>query len=489
MKPSVPQFHSRSRFTPPRLALFLCVLAAPVAWASAQGGHHDPFAFILLELAILIGVAVMGRWAARRAGQPTVLGELLAGVIIGNVGVWFGLPFFELVMNMDVAGAVVREAWTSGTSTLEAATTLFPNAQDADALVISLMSGPDAPRVIVMAIAIWMFSNLGVILLLLMVGLESSVAEMKQAGLNALLVAFIGVAAPMLLGVGAGALLLPESSIAVHLFLGATLSATSVGITARVLKDMGKLGMPEAKIILSAAVIDDILGLIILAVVVGVIASGTIQLPEIARIALLSLTFIGVILILGDRFAALGVRLLARIEQQHLKLLFPIGLAFALAWLANQIELATIVGAFAAGLVVRDAYFADPEISDKTIEETIAPLEATFAPIFFVLMGMQVDLATFADPATIGIAGALCLVAIASKAIAGVAAGAGMDGLSVGLAMVPRGEVGLIFANIGKSLGVVSDSIFAAIVIMVMVTTFVAPIALRWSLTRGRTDA
>ncbi|MGI9325192.1 MAG: cation:proton antiporter [Pseudomonadales bacterium] len=482
MNTPAPRFRSRSVLG--RVAIGLCILAPALAWASAEGGHQDPFAFILLELAIVVAVAMAGRSAARSTGQPTVLGELLAGVLLGNLGVWLGLPFFELVMNMDVAGAVVREAWTTGTSTLEAAQGLFPNAQGAEALVIGLLSGPDAPRLIIMTIAIWMFSNFGVILLLLMVGLESSVDEMKQSGLNALLVAFIGAALPMLLGYGAGVLLLPDAGTAAHLFLGATLTATSVGITARVLKDMGKLGMPEAKIILGAAVIDDILGLVILAVVVGIIASGTFQFAEVGRIALLSLAFIGVVMVLGERLAALGVRVFARIEQQHLKLLFPIGLAFVLAWLANQIELATIVGAFAAGLVLHDVYFADADSKDTTIEQTIAPLEATFAPVFFVLMGMQVNLATFTDPATIGIAGALCVVAIASKAIAGIAAGAGMDRLSVGLAMVPRGEVGLIFANIGKAVGVVSDSIFAAIVMMVMVTTFIAPIALRWSLTR-----
>jgi len=475
--------------------LFLfCLAPFTVAFASGDGGgHYDPFAFILLELTIVIAVAMFGRWAARRANQPTVLGELLGGVIIGNLGVWLGLPFFQLVMNMDVAGAIAREAWSTGQSFVDAARHLFPTAvnipESAQAQVIGLMSGPDAPRLIVMILAIWMFSNLGVILLLLMVGLESSVTEMKRSGFNALLVALVGVVAPLALGHVAGVWLLPEAGMPTHLFLAATLCATSVGITARVLKDMDKLNLPEAKIILGAAVIDDVLGLVILAVVVGIITSGSVNIAEVGRIALLSLGFIAVVMILGERIAASGVRLFARIEQQQLRLLFPIGLAFVMAWLANQIELATIVGAFAAGLVLNDVYFSGNGGGEQKLEETLAPIEAIFAPVFFVLMGMQVDLETFTDPGTLGLAGALCVVAIVSKAVTGFAAGRGMDRLSVGFAMMPRGEVGLIFANVGKGLGVVSDSIFAAIVIMIMVTTFIAPMALRWSLNREHNPA
>ena len=465
-----------------------------VAYAndSDGGGHHDPFAFIMLELTIVIAVAMLGRWSARKVNQPTVLGELLGGVIIGNLGIWFGLPFFQIVMNMDIAGAITREAWSTGQSFIDAAYHLFPAAvnipESAHAQIVELLSSPIAPRLIAMTIAIWMFSNLGVILLLLMVGLESSVIEMKRSGFTALMVALSGVVAPLALGYGAGVWLLPEAGMPTHLFLAATLCATSVGITARVLKDIGKLNLPEAKVILGAAVIDDILGLVILAVVVGIIASGSVNLAEVGRIVLLSLGFIAVVMILGERIAAGGVRLFARIEQQHLRLLFPIGFAFIMAWLANQIELATIIGAFAAGLVLNDVYFSDDGKKQK-LEETLAPLEAIFAPVFFVLMGMQVNLATFTDPDTLALAGALCIVAIVSKVIAGFAAGRKLDRLSVGFAMVPRGEVGLIFASIGKGLGVVSDPIFAAIVIMIMVTTFVAPIALRWSLTRGHNSA
>ena len=152
-----------------------------------------------------------------------------------------------------------------------------------------------------------------------------------------------------------------------------------------------------------------------------------------------------------------------------------------MAWLANQIELATIVGAFAAGLILSEDQFKfDQEGEKTTIEGTFQPLEAIFAPIFFVLMGMQVNLNSFLQPGTLLLALTLTIIAIITKALTGVAAGKGRDKLVVGFGMMPRGEVGLIFAGIGKGLGVVNDAVFSAIVIMVMITTFLAPVSLKW---------
>jgi len=306
-------------------------------------------------------------------------------------------------------------------------------------------------------------------------------------GPRALVVAVIGIAVPFALGYLTTTVLLPTAPVAVHLFVGATLSATSVGITARVFQDLRRLQSAEAKLILSAAVIDDVLGLIVLAVVAGVVATGGIHLGEVARITLLSAAFMATVIFLGDRIARRLARAFRRLEPTQTRLLFALTLAFLMGWLANLIGLATIVGAFAAGLIVSDTHFPAREgghdASGETVHALVAPLEQIFAPVFFLLMGMQVNLSTFARPGTLGVAVGLTVAAVAGKVICGLAAGK-TDRLSVGLGMVPRGEVGLIFASVGKGLGVIDAGLFSAVVIMVMVTTMMTPIALKWSLGR-----
>jgi Kef-type K+ transport system membrane component KefB len=353
---------------------------------------------------------------------------------------------------------------------------------------VEALGGDQGGQWAVMTLVIWLLSNLGVMLLLFMVGMESSVEELVGVGPRALVVAVVGIVAPFAAGFATTSLLLPAAPTAVHLFVGATLSATSVGITARVFQDLRRLQSPEAKLILSAAVIDDVLGLIVLAVVAGVVATGGIHLGEVARISLLSAAFMAAVVFLGDRIARRLAGGFRRLEPTQTRLLFALTLAFLMGWLANLIGLATIVGAFAAGLIVSDTHFPAREgeggAPDETVHALIAPLEQIFAPVFFLLMGMQVNLSTLARPGTLGVAAALTAAAVLGKIVCGLVAGK-TDRLSVGLGMVPRGEVGLIFASVGKGLGVIDDALFSAVVIMVMVTTMMTPIALKWSLSRA----
>jgi Kef-type K+ transport system membrane component KefB len=463
--------------------------AVPAEGAEPEPGHTDPFSDILLQLAVVIVAAVFGRWAASRFHQPAVLGELLIGVVVGNIGYWFQRPLFVLVMHLDSVSAVFRSVWNTGLSVSEAIQQVFSAAELAPGgsgeLLVQILTGPGAAKFVLMGFAFWVFSSLGVILLLFMVGLESSVEEMMHVGARATLVAVVGIVAPFLLGVGASAWLLPGSPSSVHLFLGATLAATSVGITARVFKDLNKLHTAEAKVILGAAVIDDILGLIILAVVVGIVATGEVRVTDVARILVLAFMFLVTLIVFGDRIVRRTLSVFGRWERQNLKLLFPLTLCFVAAWMANLIGLAAIVGAFAAGLIVTEKHFEPYGDSRGTATELIAPLEALFAPVFFVLMGMQVNLASFLQPGTVGLALAFVVAALVGKLVAGLPAGRGIDRLSVGIGMIPRGEVGLIFASIGKGLGVVSEGVFSAVVIMVIVTTLITPIGLKWSLARA----
>ena len=453
----------------------------------AGGGHVDPFSLVLIELALVVVVAMIGRWLAGLVAQPAVLGELLIGVLVGNVGYWLGRPFFVMVMHLGDAGLLFRAVWENGVSVSQAAQQIFTEAQMAEggvgAQLVTIMTGASGVQNILMGTSIWMFSSLGVILLLFMVGLESSVSEMVRVGGRAAAVAVVGIVAPLGMGYLCSKWLLPELSTPAHLFLGATFCATSVGITARVFKDLGALQRSEAKIILGAAVIDDVLGLIILAVIVGIVATGEVIPSEIIRISLMSAIFLGAIMLLGERFARGAARVMGILDRSHNKLLFPLALAFALSWVANMIELATIVGAFAAGLILNDDQFDYME-KESTIEELVAPLERIFAPVFFVLMGMQVNVASFLDTNTITLAIVFTVVAIVGKLVAGLPAGPGIRRIAVGIGMVPRGEVGLIFASIGRGLNVVDDAVFSALVVMIMATTLVTPPALKWALPR-----
>jgi Kef-type K+ transport system membrane component KefB len=196
------------------------------------------------------------------------------------------------------------------------------------------------------------------------------------------------------------------------------------------------------------------------------------------------------VIFFGDRIARRLAIVFRRLEPIQTRLLFALTLAFLMGWLANLIGLATIVGAFAAGLIVSDTHFPAREASHapETVRALVAPLEQVLAPVFFLLMGMQVNLSTFARPGALGMAASLTVAAVAGKIICGLAAGK-TDRLSVGLGMVPRGEVGLIFASVGKGLGVIDDALFSAVVIMVMVTTMMTPIALKWSLGRSPAPA
>lgn len=433
----------RSRLPVRLLALAVAVATMPALASGAS--HADPSAPVVAALAVMLLFAKLGGDLATRLGQPAVLGELLMGVVLGNltlVGIGFLAP--------------IR-------------TDVFVD----------------------------MFSRVGVIILLFEVGLESTVSQMLKVGGSALLVACIGVVTPFGLGYAATRWLVPDASSWVALFIGATLTATSVGITARVLKDLEKSQTGEARVILGAAVIDDVLGLVILAVVTGLIGAadqGTeLKGTEIGFILLKAVIFLVGSLALGlwlsPRLFTLASRLRARM------VLLAVGLAFcfALAFLSDFIGLAPIVGAFAAGLILEDVHYQD--LKDKehhTLEELINPISSFLVPIFFVLMGMRTDLQAFTAPGVLSFAAILCIVAVLGKVVAGVGAlGKGLDRLSIGLGMVPRGEVGLIFAGIGAQLTVkgekvVNDRLFSAVVVMVIVTTMVTPPLLKATLGRAQ---
>jgi Kef-type K+ transport system membrane component KefB len=290
--------------------------------------------------------------------------------------------------------------------------------------------------------------------------------------------------------------MLPNEETLVHVFIGATLCATSVGITARVLTDLGKISTREAKIVLGAAVLDDVLGLVILAVVSGVISAantGTeLATMDIAMIILKATAFLLGAIILGGWLSPRVFGLASKLRIKGMLLTVSLSFCFFLAWLANAIELAPIVGAFAAGLILDEVHYKDfIDRGDHKVEDLLHPIAIFLVPVFFVLMGIKVDLSTFGQAEILGFAALLSIAAIIGKMICALGVmERGLDRISVAVGMVPRGEVGLIFAGIGASLvlhghPVISVSVFSAVVIMVIVTTLITPPVLKITLARG----
>jgi Kef-type K+ transport system membrane component KefB len=415
---------------------------------AAIGAHGDPVAPLVLALALILLAAKLGGELAMRIGQPSVLGELVFGVLLGNLTL-VGFDGFEAIK-------------TDGT--------------------------------------IDMLSRLGVLILLFEVGLESTIAQMLRVGLSSLAVATLGVVAPFLLGWGVSAWLLPEASIYLHVFIGATLCATSVGITARVLKDLGRSQSDEARVILGAAVIDDVMGLVILSAVTGLIfaadrgealTAGAVLAP-LAK----AVVFLAGSLTLGVAVAPRLFAVASRMRSAGVLLAVGLAFCFVMSWIANAIELAPIVGAFAAGLILEPIHYETfVDRGEHPLEQLIHPIASFLVPIFFVLMGMRTDLRSFTQPGVPALAVALTVAAIVGKQVCSLGVlRKGVDRLSVGIGMIPRGEVGLIFANIGLGLTVGGEHIvdaasFSAIVVMVIVTTMVTPPALKWSLGRAAENA
>jgi len=316
--------------------------------------------------------------------------------------------------------------------------------------------------------------------LLFLIGLEISLVEMKRVGKYASSVALLGIVLPMLLGMGTMKLLDPSSELARDLFVGGILTATSVGITARVLRDLGRENTEEARIILGAAVIDDVLCLIVLAVVSGLAVTGRISILSILKTTGKASLFLVASLGIGIWLTPRLVRRLSTFGVSNLKLLFGVSFALLLAWLANAAQLATIVGAFAAGMILNG--FFDQEVGGVSLHELLSPIESLIVPLFFVWMGIQVKLEAMASKDVILAGLTLTIVAIIGKVAAGCACPPTLNRLAIGFGMMPRGEVGLIFAGIGKGIGVVDEGLFSAVILLVMVTTVLAPVLLRATL-------
>lgn len=413
-----------------RLIPLMALIPFLVAAAPAEGGVRIEH-FFLVFIAMLVSAKVFGE-LAERIGQPAVLGELVAGVILGGS-----------VLGVIPADGPIHET-------------------------------------------IRIFAEVGVALLLFEIGLETDLKEMFRVGPAASLVAVVGVVSPFLLGflywmiaqpdIGVHAEGITDTMVAI--FVGATLTATSVGITARVLSDLKRIHTPEARVIIGAAVVDDVLGLVILAIVSGLAAGAALSILGIAKVFAIAVGFLVAAVIIGNFIAPKLFNLVDQMRVRGVLLVSAISFALLIAALAGLAGSALIIGAFAAGLVLSSTNQFD------LIVEKVEPVADIFTPLFFVSIGASVDVSLFIpgsetfNPAVLGVGGALLIIAIIGKVVSGYSVGWGKNKLShlaIGVGMVPRGEVGLIFADIGLRRGILSSEVFSAVLIMVMLTTFIAP--------------
>jgi len=361
-------------------------------------------------VAIFVATKVLGE-LAQRLGQPAVLGELIAGVLLGG----------------SVLGIV----------------------------------DPSSP-------VLTAFAEIGVIVLLFETGLHTELRSLVSVGSVATTVALAGVAFPFALGYAA-ALSFGLGHLSA-LVSAAALCATSVGISARVLSDLGCLESPEGRVVLGAAVLDDIVGLVILAVVADVVGGAGVDVMHVARISAVAVLFFAAAVVVGMRIVPPAFGVIERIKSAGALGVFGLAFAFAMALLAKTVGSALIIGAFAAGLVL----FVVPQ--KQEIERSTTTIGHFFVPIFFATVGAAVDLRALANARSLAIGAALIVCGIAGKMLAGyVPLWFRGRKLLVGAAMVPRGEVGLIFAQMGLATGAIDAGLFGAIMLMVLVTTLVAP--------------
>jgi Na+:H+ antiporter len=375
--------------------------------------HGELATFLLAFAAALLGAKVFGE-LAERIGQPPVLGELLAGVLLG----------------------------------------------------------PSLLGLVPLSAGILLVAEIGVLLLLFHVGLETDLEELLRVGGRAMAVALVGMVLPF---VGGYALArMAGFTTLTAIFVGAALTATSIGITSRVLSDLGLLASREGQIILGAAVADDILGLVVLAVVSQVAATGSVGVWEAAKAALLSFGFLLVALVVGMPLGRLLVRFVGKARVRGILVATAVAFALLAALGAETAGSAAIVGAFAAGLVLARTN------RGREIETSMRPVVDVFAPVFFVSIGAQVDVgylnpAVPANRAALLLALGLIVVGVLGKFAAGYAAWGGVRRSFIGAGMIPRGEVGLIFAQIGKQNGALPEPAFIAVVLAVFATTFLTP--------------
>jgi len=374
-------------------------------------------AAILLTIFIIFVAAQIGAEIAQRLKLPCVVGEIVAGCVIGP----------------SVLGWIKPESIANGTP-------------------------------------LDVLSEVGVVLLLFAVGLETRLDDLKKVGRTAFLVGVLGVVVPFVVGtLWAHAEGFDWSK---SLFVAAAFVATSAGITARVLQELGALQRIESRVILGAAVIDDILAMLLLGVVTSLQSGGSVQVGSLALVLAQAIGFVAIIGWVGTRVMRRSGHLLEKPINPLSPLTITLALCLGLAFLSTEFGLAAIIGAFLAGMIASETK------NREELEHQTRPLLAFLTPFFFVITGAKIDIGVFASGAALWMLAVVTVIAVASKLVGGFlgAMSLGRRGATiVGVGMVPRGEVGVVIASLGLAGGVFSNEIYAVIVAMSLLTSVITP--------------
>jgi Kef-type K+ transport system membrane component KefB len=410
---------------------------------------------VLLSLVVIYLASKLGAEASKRINLPPVLGELIAGVLVG-------ISALHLIIfpgnGLTAADSVIMQLLQRVSPITPAAlTTIFTSQSE------------------IMGV----LAELGVIILLFEIGLESDLRQLQEVGPQAVVVACVGVAAPFAAG-AAGLMLIFQVAAIPAIFAGAALTATSIGITSKVLSEIGQLKSKEGQIIVGAAIIDDVLGIIVLAVVASLAKTGKIDVANVVYLIFSATAFLIGSIFLGGLFNKTFITVVENLKTRGSIIVPAFTFAFFMAFLGNAIHLEAILGAFAAGLVL------DENDTRRELDALIKPVADLFVPIFFVTVGACADLSILnpmiaSNRQGLIIAVFLISIAIIGKLVTGwaVFGQPGINRLAIGVGMIPRGEVGLVFAGIGSNSGIIDQPLAAAIIIMVIITTFLAPPFLR----------
>jgi Kef-type K+ transport system membrane component KefB len=432
------------------------LLAAP-----AVASPSLVLASVLLSLVVIYLASRLGGELCTRIHLPPVLGELVSGVLVGASGLhWLVFPTDHTTAN---------------------------ESQIMQLLQLSVHLSPEQLQATFLASSqvIAVLAELGVVILLFEIGLASDVIQLLQVGPQAAGVAVVGVTVPFLLGTG-GLILGFGIPTLPAIFTGAALTATSIGITAKVLAELRRLDTPEGQIIVGAAVLDDVLGIIVLAVVGGLIHSGRIDGGKVAVLMASATVFLVGGLVAGRALSGFFVSLVNYLQTRGQLLVAALVFVFALSYVGVVIQLEAILGAFVAGLIL-----AETEKADE-LKAQVAPIADMLVPVFFVVVGARTDVSVlnpFVASNREGLLLAAFLVGVAGlgKLVTGltVVHRPDLNGLAIGVGMIPRGEVGLVFVAYGNTSGVLSPALQAALIVMVILTTFMAPPLLRLAFEKG----
>jgi len=409
---------------------------------------------VLLSLVVIYLASKLGSELSNWVGLPPVLGELVGGVVVG-------VSCLHLLVFPEVAPSTSSVITSFLQSTVGLSPQAAADAWETQSEVLGVMA------------------ELGAIVLLFEIGLESNLKELLAVGFQAAVVAVVGVVVPFAAGT-VGLITLFGIPPIPAVFAGAALTATSIGITSRVLSELGRLNSPEGQIILGAAVIDDVLGIIVLAVVASLAKTGAVDVSNIVYLILSASGFLLGAVLLGNIFNKSFVVIVDKLKTRGELVIPAFIFAFLMAYFAAAIHLETILGAFAAGLVLEETD------QRKELQKRVIPIADMLVPIFFVTVGAKTDLGVLNPAIPSNRAGLIMAVFLIAVAILGKLSTAlaifgnkQINRMAVGVGMIPRGEVGLVFVGIGSKIGILSKPLEAAIIMMVILTTFLAPPLLR----------